>query len=393
MMKNKFLILAPIVALILVFIFSCTQIPTTKQAPKNLKIALVNNDQGVGKNNVGEAILKGIQQASKKEKTDGEPMIKWVPLKNQKEMQKGMDDQSYYGAIVIPADFSEKYISLQSQSPVSPEIRLFVNQGKNANIANVVSQALNGIMDKVNGKMRTEILAALQAKNIKLSVNQARILTSPIAKKTTMVHPTGTLSYAPLSLFQPLWFGSLIGAVFIYLAIKKRKFNSQKEELTARIMQLVVSMIIGVVIGFGLTWIPSAILDFEFPSFIHTALFLSLTSCSFTLMIFAILSWIGFSGIPIFVLLLFFGIPLLQMTPEVMPVFYKDWVYPWIPMRFMVEGLRELFFYHDAIRWNTPTSALSWIAIASIILAILSVWKPKKKGMKDGIDGTVDVVD
>ncbi len=183
---------------------------------------------------------------------------------------------------------------------------------------------------------------------------------------------------APLALFQPLWFGSLIGAVFIYLAVKKRSFNNRREEMIARFFQLIVNLMIGIAAGFGLTWFASSILSYEFPSFIDTALFLSLTSCSFTLMIFAILSWIGFAGIPIFVLLLFFGIPLLQMTPEVMPTFYKNWVCPWMPMHFMVEGLRKLFFYHNAIRWETSTIALTWIAIGSLILAVLSVWKPKK---------------
>ncbi|MFJ8262986.1 YhgE/Pip domain-containing protein [Rummeliibacillus sp. NPDC094406] len=379
-MKNyKFLILAPIVALVLIFIFSCTQIPTAHQAPKNLKIALVNEDQGVGKNNMGETISKGIQQASEKQKTNDEPMIKWVNLKNQDEMQKGMDDQSYYGAIVIPADFSKKYMSLQSPSPVSPEMKLVVNQGKNANIANIVNQALNGIVDQLNGKMSGEILGALQAKNVKLSVEQAKILTAPITKNTVMIHPTGTLGNAPLSLFQPLWFGSLIGAVLIFLSVRKRIFNNQREELMTRLLQLFVSLIIGVVAGFGLSWFATSILDYDFPSFIDTALFLTLTSWSFTLMIFAVLSWIGFAGIPIFVLLLFFGIPLLQMTPEVMPAFYKDLIYPWLPMRFMTEGLRELFFFDDAIRWNTSTIVLAWIAGVSLILSVLSVWKPKKQ--------------
>lgn len=390
-MKNhKFLILAPIISLILIFIFSCTQIPTTHQAPKNLKIALVNEDQGVGKNNMGETILKGIQQATEKQKTDEEPMIKWVNLKNQDEMQKGMDDQSYYGAIVIPSDFSKKYMTLQSPSPVSPEMKLVVNQGKKATIANIVNQALNGIVDQFNGKISGEILGALQAKHVKLSVEQAKILTSPITKNTVMVHPTGTLGNAPLSLFQPLWFGSLIGAVLIFLSIKKRIFNNQKEELLARLIQLGVSLIIGVVTGFGLTWFATSILDYDFPSLLDTALFLTLTSCSFTLMIFAILSWIGFAGIPIFVLLLFFGIPLLQITPEVMPVFYKDWIYPWLPMRFMTEGLRELFFFDDAIRWNTSTAALTWIGIVSLILGVLSVWKPKReKGLANVDEGGI----
>lgn len=375
-MKNhKLLILAPIVAFVVIFIFGSTQIPTAHQSPKNLKIAFVNEDQG----KMGDIILKGIQQATEKQKTNDEPMIKWVNLKNQAEMQKGLDDQSYYGSIVIPADFSEKYMSLQSAAPVSPELKLLINQGKNANIANTVNQMLNGIVDQFNVKMSGEILSALQAKNAKLSVEQAKILTTPITKNTEMVHPTGTLSNAPLSLFQPLWIGSLIGAVLLFLYIRKQNFNKQKEELLARLLQVFVSLIISAVAGFGLTWFATSILDFEFPSFIDTALFLTLTSFSFNIMILAVLSWIGFAGIPIFVLLLFFGVPLLQMTPEVMPTFYKDWIYPWLPMHFMTEGLRDLFFFDHSFQWNASTAALTWIGIVSIILVVLSIWKPKKE--------------
>lgn len=70
----------------------------------------------------------------------------------------------------------------------------------------------------------------------------------------------------------------------------------------------------------------------------------------------------------IFVLLLFFGAPLLALPPEMMPTFYSDWIYSWLPMQFMVEGLRELFFFGNELTWNTPVSVLFWIGIISMLV-------------------------
>ena len=75
-----------------------------------------------------------------------------------------------------------------------------------------------------------------------------------------------------------------------------------------------------------------------------TALFLSITF-SFFLMISAVLSLVGLKGIGLFALLLFFGAPLLSLAPEMLSPFYQDWVYSWLPMKFMIEGLREIFFF------------------------------------------------
>jgi hypothetical protein len=74
---------------------------------------------------------------------------------------------------------------------------------------------------------------------------------------------------------------------------------------------------------------------------------------------------LGIRGIAVFallLLLLLFGAPLLPMAPEMMPLFYRDWVYPWLPMRFMVEGLRELFFFGKGLTWGSPVSTLVWIS-------------------------------
>jgi uncharacterized phage infection (PIP) family protein YhgE len=46
--------------------------------------------------------------------TDEDPAVKWVEEKSAKEVQKGMDNQKYYAALVIPKDLanSDSHCSL-----------------------------------------------------------------------------------------------------------------------------------------------------------------------------------------------------------------------------------------------------------------------------------------
>jgi hypothetical protein len=133
--------------------------------------------------------------------------------------------------------------------------------------------------------------------------------------------------------------------------------------------------IVALVIGFGLTWLADSLVGLNIPQFMDIAVFLSITSFSFFLMISAVLSILGFRGIPIFVLMLFFGAQLLAMAPEMMSPFYRDWVYFWLPMRFMIEGLRELFFFGKGLTWSSPVSTLVWIGVASIVIILISASK------------------
>ncbi len=46
MFNNKLLWLSPVIAILVVFIFSLTLFPTVQPQSKNLPIAIVNEDQG-----------------------------------------------------------------------------------------------------------------------------------------------------------------------------------------------------------------------------------------------------------------------------------------------------------------------------------------------------------
>ncbi len=393
MFKNKLALLSPIIALLVIFIFSLTLFPSVKVEPKNLPIAIVNEDQGVEipnqpTMNMGQTIVETMQKTSEPT-SDEVHVVEWLEVKSAAEVQKGLNNQEYYAALVIPKDFSEKQASLRTPAPTSPEVEIFINQGMNTAASTMAGQILNGVVDNININARAQILDGFKRQGATLTVEQASSLATPIAKKVTNVNEIGTKSAngnAPASLFQPLWMACLVSAAVLFMVVNKMVTTTRSELFTAKFMQIIMGAVIAVVVGFGLTWLAESMVGLHIPKFVDTALFLTITFFSFFLMISAVVSWLGFKGLPIFALLLFFGAPLLALAPEMMSTFYHDWVYSWLPMRFMVEGLRELFFFDRGLSWNS-VSTLTWIGIVSSVVILTSVLKPRAVQSQQKLNG------
>ena len=231
----------------------------------------------------------------------------------------------------------------------------------NTAASTMAGQMLNVIVDNMNNTVRAQLLDGVKAKGATLTTDQAAKLVTPITKKVTNVNEIGKNSAngnAPISLFQPLWIASLASAAIIFMAIRNMPVGSRKENFVLKVKQIITGAVAAVVVGFGLTWIADGMVGLNISNFTDTALFLSITSFSFFLMISAVLSLVGLKGIGVFALLLFFGAPLLSLAPEMLSPFYQDWVYSWLPMRFMIEGLREIFFFGKGLSWSTPVIVL-----------------------------------
>lgn len=375
MFKNKLVLLAPIIALAVVFIFSLTLFPSVQPQPKDLPIAIVNKDQGaeipnLPRMNMGQTIVDMLHDSSK---TDKDPTVKWVEVNSTEAVQKGLDDQKYYAALVIPEDFSQKQASLQTPEPSSPEVQIYINQGMNMAASTAAGQILNGVVDNMNNNVRTQLLKGFESQGTTLTVEQASNLVTPISKKITNVNEVGKNSAngnSPVSLFQPLWMASMASAAIIFIAVSKIPISTRKENFLMKIGQILMGAIAAFIVGLGMTWLADGMVGLNIPNFMDTAIFLSITSFSFFLMILAVLSLVGLKGIPVFVLMLFFGAPLLAMAPEMMSSFSREWIYSWLPMRFMVEGLREMFFFGKELSLNTPVSVLLCIGLGSMLIIL-----------------------
>lgn len=366
--NQKLIYFSPIIVVAVIFIFILTLIPSANSAPKNLPIAFVNADAGMtvpakGNVNIGNQMEQNMKRASTEQS-----LVKWIFVSNTKEVEKGLNDQKYYGALIIPKDFTKKQATLQTAQPDAPAIRLLVNQGMNTAASTLASQVLNGAVDKMNENMRLQLVKRFEQNGTQLSASQALALAAPIQKTVINVNETGTHSVngnAPVSLFQPLWMASIAGAAIVFLSIQKITFSSRKEKLVNQVGFIVIGAILALAAGFGLAWL-AEVVGISVPSFLDTALFLAIAYFSFFTLISAVLSWLGLKGLPIFAIILFFGAPLLSMAPEIMPDFYREWIYPWLPMRFMVDGVRELFFFGKHLTWNSSVFALTLISLISL---------------------------
>lgn len=389
LLKNKLLLAAPLIALLAVFIFAMTLYPSAKMKPANLPIAIANLDEGVTlpdgtKLEMGKNVSEQIRLSSGGEDGRGVP-VKWMESGSEEAVREGLNDRDYYAALIIPADFSAKQASLRSPEPQQAKLSVLVNQGMNSTAATMVAQMVSGMSDQMNQMLSVQLFAELEKKGATLTPKQAAVLASPLQVEVTNVNTFGTnvaRGNAPVSLFQPIWMASIAGAAISTLVIGKsvgRPGAGRRYQLAARLIQLALGALIALFAGFGMTWLADGMLGLDVPSIADVGMFLTLTVLAFFLMISAVLSWTGIRGIVLFVLLLFFGAPLLALPPEFMNGFYRDFIHSWLPMRFMVDGLRELFFFGQGFDWGGSAAVLAGIAGVSLIVLLLSVFKPQTK--------------
>ena len=91
-------------------IFSLIFYPMANMEMKNLPFAIVCLDEGVetseGDVNLGDLVVNKITESTAEE--GEESPIQWTRLSSQEELDQAMSNNEFYGAMVIPCDFSQR---------------------------------------------------------------------------------------------------------------------------------------------------------------------------------------------------------------------------------------------------------------------------------------------
>lgn len=359
-MQKKLLAVPFIVMLVLVLVFVSTQIPMTKMAPKDIAIGFVVADDG----QLAMLIQENVQKAMA-----SNDALDIQLFDSQQDMEQALQNRELYGGIVIPENFSAAVQSLATPTPMRLDIQYYINEGQNANVSTMLQTMFTQLNSTINDMMRAQLLQQMEASGVAVPAAQVEGLIAPVKADVQVVNATGDLATAPTVFFQPLWFASILGAVLFVMAGKKSVFSSRKEQLTFNILQSVVAIVYSFIAGYFVTWCTRWILGFEFESFHTVALFVSMACIAFLFLIKAALVWIGLPVIAVFVLLMFYGLPLIQLAPEMLPAFYQDFIVSWIPFKFLIEGLKDILFFGSGLI-NDNTTILMWIFVVSFI----AVW-------------------
>lgn len=383
--SNRLFFVPFIAILILGIIFMTAVLPMVKMNPKHVPIGLVVADEGDMGKTLSDALLANAPE-----------LVEFKPFDSIEALEDAMDERDVYGALVLPADFSSKVATLQTDTPEKATVQIYINEGANATVSTVVQSALTNMVTGLNTQLSNQMLSSVQEKTNEMKQQlapalQAQGKDSPLAQVNEMISPiqpskvqdfanpiqsevikvneTGSLGNAPIAFMTITWFSSLIGAVMLYLVGNKRTFASRLEKMKFNTLQSIMPFVYGLAAGYVATWYATWLLDFEFTHFNRTAVFIAICVTAFTLMIFATLRWLKLPSIVIYVLLMFFSMAAVQLAPEMMPSFYRDYIISWLPLHFFVEGLREvLFFSHEVI--NHYSVVLIWV----LVIALALVW-------------------
>lgn len=371
LLKNKFVWLPILVALFIGAYFSITAIPSTHMKVNDLPIAVVNEDQGTtGKNLTKQITTKNSSNSSKMS-------IKWTVFNSQEDLLKEMNKEKYYGAIVIPENFSSNLQSLMTPNPKKAKLKIIINQGMGTTITTQVNTALTEMTHQINTALGKQLLQTLSKKMPAIPAEMASNLTNPLTIETEKINKTGDLANGGAHFFQSVWLGCLGTSMLLGFAFSKIKFKSLREKFSALGVQLLSAIISSFVIGYGVIYLQSTILNVTIPNFTLLGLFLSLCAFSFIIFINGVESWVGLISIPVFMLLLFFAAPLLTAIPESLNGFYST-LSNWLPMSYMYRGVKSIMYFN-----NSPSQSiimgLIYTIIVGLILVISAQFKKDKK--------------
>lgn len=384
MEKRKYLFIPFIAVVFIALIFMTAQIPSAKITPKHLPVAMINEDNG----EMGETIYNNL-------KDNAPEVVKFIEYDSVSDMKAGMEDRKTYGGIVIPKDFSSQIQSLQSENAKTTQLDIYINEGANTNVATVMENNLKQVVAQINTNISAQMLQQMQESSDQMSEellkeldempqmpqqmgelvamispvqpSNVELLANPIEANVIKLNKVGELGTVPTVLFVPLWVSSLLGAILLYISGNKNNFTDRKSLTGFQIVQSLTPIIYGFFTGYLVTWYSTWILGYEFGSFNKVAIFTSIAVIAFVYMILSVVSWLKLPAIVIFVLFVFFGLPLIQLVPEMLPNFYSDYILPWLPIRFLIEGIKEILFFNQGIM-NHYTEILVGIGIVGFIL-------------------------
>ena len=118
--------------------------PYSQEATSQIKIGVVNNDEGTILN--GEAVNIGDQVIEELKKND---LMGWQ-FASEEEAEKALDEGTYYATLTIPGSFSNDLTSLVTNDVHKGQIIYRVNEKINAIAPKLTSKGATGVQESVN---------------------------------------------------------------------------------------------------------------------------------------------------------------------------------------------------------------------------------------------------
>lgn len=365
---------APVgIALVLCCILSLAVAPILRAEANNVPFIIVNLDEGAvtiaGSTNVGETLtenlLSGESSLTGSDEDDAESdtssststtSISWTQMNTVEEALEALNGLDYYGAIVIPENFTSQQMSSAVGLGSAAELKVYLNEGKNAQMASTMQTTLQEAMlqagiavdvelvntaDVGGGSMASSMMLQMMVMPLMIMTMLCSILTSMIFWKGDATKLRAKNKY--LATAAQLGLAVVLSAIVAGLA-------------------LFVDSVAG-----GMTLPAGELYPFLWASCLCVMLlFMGLCNLNF-----------GIGGL-VAGLVFALGMSCAMLAPEMLPDFWATWVYPWAPQAHIANGVREIIYF-GVSPYNSNFTPLLIMGVIGLVAFLLAALVPQRK--------------
>ncbi|MBW3095478.1 ABC transporter permease [Bifidobacterium sp. 64T4] len=222
------------------------------------------------------------------------------------------------------------------------DIIVKINVGKNPLMANAIEQQITGVLDKAGMPYDLDEVNSPD-------LNGGSSVSTALVQITVMV----------------LFLFSLIPTIISCITLRAQAGATLRERAKLLGVQLVMAVCASLLVACALVLIMACVGGLNVPS---GSLFCFAWTVSLSLMLLFLGCFhVGIPLLGLVVLCCFSGMFTGMMPKEMLPAFWRDWIYPWAPQHYIGEGLRSVVYMGDGA-WNSATLTLLWFALAGIVL-------------------------
>lgn len=142
---GKKIYIVPLVIIVtLGCLFALIFVPMLQAEPKQVPFAVVSLDEGgttiAGSSNIGDTMVEtltegdGLGAIGEEDGSADEDMsntIAWTVLDSEQAVREALSNNEFYGALIIPKDFTSAQMASMVGLGNAPELTLLLNVGKN----------------------------------------------------------------------------------------------------------------------------------------------------------------------------------------------------------------------------------------------------------------------
>lgn len=168
---GKKAIVAPVgIGIVLCCILSLAVSPMLRANPQNVPFAIVNLDKGAitiaGDSNIGKTMADNLVSGEislgsgddKSSSNSFSDAVSWTQLSSEEELKEALANNEYYGGIMIPANFTSQQMNSAVGLSNAPELTVYLNKGKNPQMATSMQTALAAAMLKKGVAVNVEMV-------------------------------------------------------------------------------------------------------------------------------------------------------------------------------------------------------------------------------------------